>query len=180
MPSLDMQYIAELVPQAQAGDSNAFAELFAATYQKQFDFARGYLGDDFLAQEAIQETYIQSYRQMHTLRDPALVVVWLNQLTLRTCFRIHDRYAAAGSGAPGSAGAENRLLTIGNLEFSVRQIMTLPFSEAQSILLSRLCGMKTGAIASLLETKRSAVRRHIESGCKRLRILSGGEDGGSA
>ena len=39
MSSLDTQYIADLVLQAQEGSSNAFAELFAATYQKQYAFA---------------------------------------------------------------------------------------------------------------------------------------------
>lgn len=179
MSSLDMQYIAALVPQAQSGDSNAFAELFAATYQKQYAFARSYLGDDFLAQEAIQETYIQSFRQMHKLRDPALVVVWLNQITLRTCFHVRDRYAAHSADPSGSRGhCENRLLVIDGREYSVRQIMTLPFSEAQTILLSYLCGMKAGAVASLLETKHNAVRRYMDHGRRRLRILSGAEGGG--
>ena len=34
MAALDYNYIAELVVKAQHGDSDAFAELYAATYQK--------------------------------------------------------------------------------------------------------------------------------------------------
>jgi len=179
MSGLDMQYIAELVPQAQDGDSNAFAELFAATYQKQFNFARSYLRDDYLAQEALQETYIQAFRQLHRLRDPALVVVWLNQITLRTCLQVGDRASAENPGASLREQTENSMLVIDGRQYSVRQIMTLPFSEAQALLLSRLCGMKTGSIASLLEIKRSAVRRYVNNGRRRLRILCGAEGGAS-
>lgn len=176
MSNLDIQYIAGLVPQAQEGDSNAFAELFAATYPKQFDFARSYLRDDFLAQEALQDAYIHALKDISKLREPALVVVWLNQITLRACFRIQYR-AVRLAGGDATEAPEGRIIPIGGGEYDVRQIMTLPFSEAQTILLRHMCGMRRGAIASLLEIRRSAVRRYIESGCRRLRMLSGAKDG---
>ena len=170
MSNLDLQYIAELVPQAQAGDSNAFAELFAATYQKQFAFARSYLKDDFLAQEALQDAYIHALKNLSALREASLVVVWLNQLTLRACFRVQHRSGAMEH-------PENRILDIDGKPCSVRRIMSLPFSEAQAILLGSLCGMRTGSIASLLEIIRSAVRGYQESGRRHLRMLSGGREG---
>lgn len=51
MSSLDYNYIAELVTRAQAGDSDGFAELYAATYQRQYHFALRYLKDEYLAQD---------------------------------------------------------------------------------------------------------------------------------
>ena len=36
---LDYQYIGELVLRAQEGDSDAFAELYVATYQQQYRFS---------------------------------------------------------------------------------------------------------------------------------------------
>ena len=36
MEALDYKHIANLVSRAQSGDSNAFAELYAATYQRQY------------------------------------------------------------------------------------------------------------------------------------------------
>lgn len=176
MAGLDIQYIADLVQQAQQGDANAFAELFAATYQKQFAFARSYLQDDFLAQEALQDAYIQAMRNLSKLREATLVVAWLNQITLRACFRISYRNACLArqdSKENTADNPENRVLRIDGRQFNVRQIMTLPFSEAQTLLLSKLCGMKTGAIASLLEVRRSAVRRYMENGRRRLAALSG-------
>lgn len=179
MSNLDIQYVAELVPQAQAGDSNAFAEIFAATCQKQFAFARSYLKDELLAQEALQNAYIQALKGIPQLREPTLVVAWLNQLTLRSCFRVqqsHRRFAGA-EGSPETCNPENLILEINGKAFNVRMVMTLPFSEAQTILLRYFCRMKIGAIASLLEIRRSAVRQYIDSGRRRLNALADMEGG---
>lgn len=171
MAGLDIQYIADLVLQAQEGDSNAFAELFAATHQKQYAFALRCLHDEFLAQQALQTAYIQALSQITRLREPALFVVWLNQLTLSACFSLQKQ-------AVREAASENSLLTIDGRTYSARQVMTLPFSEAQTLLLSRLIGMKNGAIASLLEMPRQDVRRYIMKGSRRIHTLGfakGGE-----
>lgn len=40
---LDYDYIAKLVRKTQAGDSDAFAELYTATYQSQYRFAYQYV-----------------------------------------------------------------------------------------------------------------------------------------
>ena len=73
MSALDYNYIAELVVSAQGGDSDAFAELYAATYQKQYHFAYSYLKDEYLAQDALQETYIIALKELTKLQDPMLL-----------------------------------------------------------------------------------------------------------
>lgn len=169
MASLDLQYIADLVLDAQEGDSNAFAELFAATYQKQYAFALRCLHEDFPAQQALQSAYIQALSGISNLRDPALFVVWLNQLTLRACLLSEQNTAFSTD--------EHHMLDLDGKAYSVRQVLTLPFSEAQALLLHALCGMRIGEIASLLEIRRGDVRRHMASGRKRLAMLSIGEGG---
>ena len=167
MSSLDTQYIADLVLQAQEGDSNAFAELFAATYQKQYAFALSCLHEEFSAQRALQNAYTQALGSITKLREPALFVVWLNQLTLRACIE-------CGMDTGSSA------VTIDGQHYSMRQVLTLPFSEAQTLLLRALCGMRIGAIASLLEMRRSDVRRYIASGRRRMLALSAMKGGDRA
>lgn len=91
MPALDYNYMAELVVNAQSGDSDAFAELYAATYQKQYQFAYSYLKDMYLAQDALQETYIIALKELSKLKDPMLLVAWLNQINFRICFQLHKK-----------------------------------------------------------------------------------------
>ena len=91
MEALDYKHIANLVSRAQSGDSNAFAELYAATYQRQYLYAYRYLKDEFLAQDALQETYILALKNLIKLKDPTLVISWLNQINFRVCYNLHKK-----------------------------------------------------------------------------------------
>ena len=91
MSALDYNYVANLVVNAQLGDSNAFAELYAATYQREYHFAYCYLRDEHLAQDALQETYIIALKNISKLKDPMLVIAWLNQINFRVCFQLQKK-----------------------------------------------------------------------------------------
>lgn len=91
MASYDYQYLAHLVRRAQTGSSDAFAELYVATYQQQYAFSHRYLQDEFLAQDAIQETYILALKNITTLCDPLVFVSWLNQINMRVCFAMYQK-----------------------------------------------------------------------------------------
>lgn len=58
MAELNYDYIAKLVRKTQAGDSDAFAELYAATYKKQYYFTYQYVKDSYLAQDILQDVSI--------------------------------------------------------------------------------------------------------------------------
>ena len=83
---LDYDYLAKLVECTQMGDSDAFAELYTATYQKQYRFAYQYTKDSYLAQDILQDVYILVLKNIHTLKNPRLFVSWLHQITFRICF----------------------------------------------------------------------------------------------
>lgn len=69
---LDYDYLAKLVERTQMGDSDAFAELYTATYQKQYRFAYQYTKDSYLAQDILQDVYILVLKNIHTLKNPRL------------------------------------------------------------------------------------------------------------
>lgn len=192
MPSLDYNYMAELVVNAQGGDSDAFAELYAATYQKQYQFAYSYLKDEYLAQDALQETYIIALKELSKLKDPMLLVAWLNQINFRVCFHLHKkqkRYDAEMGGYYGpdadreqtaanshmeafpSASSENpedMIVKVDSREYIMNQIMKLPFTEAQVIILRFYRSLKYDEIADLLEISKSSVKRYLNSGKEHL------------
>ena len=72
---LDYDYLAKLVRKTQTGDSNAFAELYTATYQKQYRFTYQYVKDPYLAQDVLQDVYILVLKKIHTLKNPRLFVM---------------------------------------------------------------------------------------------------------
>lgn len=190
MAALDYNYIAELVVKAQHGDSDAFAELYAATYQKQYYFAYSYLKDEYLAQDALQETYIIALKDISKLKDPMLVVAWLNQINFRICFQLHKkqkRYVAEMADysdtntdgrrspvalqtepgffhTPDENNPEDMVVKVDSREY----IMKLPFTEAQVIILKFYRNLKYDEIANLMDISRSSVKRYLNSGKSHL------------
>lgn len=185
MATLDIQYIAKLATMAQAGNSDAFAELYAATYQKEYAFAYRYLKDQYLAQDAIQETYIHVFKNIIDLKDPKLFVSWLHRICFRVCFDIHrkndlyrnelaeyseelmDQTAAKRHEFP----VEEQVITINQNDYLARHILSLPLSESQALILKYYDDMKIDDIASLMGISRSSVKRYIKKGLSRLRKL---------
>lgn len=88
---LDHMYIAALVTRIQNNDSNAFAELYALTYQKEYNFACNYLKDPVLAQDALQETYIRAYKNIARLKEARLFVSWLHSINFRVCYTMLEK-----------------------------------------------------------------------------------------
>lgn len=175
MSNLDMTYIADLIHQAQDGDSNAFAEFYAATYRKQYEFACRCLGDSFLAVDALQETYTNALRNLSRVRDALLSVPWLTQYNIRSCMEIEEKRKKVDSKTSETDKnqkifrPEDKTLNIDGMEFGFHRVMSLPFTESQCIILHWHFGMSYRETASLLELKKSEVKRYIASGCNRLK-----------
>ena len=165
MNNLDQQYIAGLAERAATGDSNAFAELYAATFQQQYRFCYAYLQDKFLARAALQETYIQALRNLDSLQDPKLFLPWLNFLCYHCCLE----YRLLKTGPTRSP--EDLILLINGREYTLRQLRLLPFTEAQVLSMRYFDHMPLRRIARLLRLRTMAVPRYLTRGEKRLREI---------
>lgn len=183
MMDLDYQYIASLVEHTKEGDSDAFAELYVATYQKQYRFACQYLRDEYLAQDAIQETYILVLKSINTLKDPSLFISWLNQITFRVCFKMQKKQKQYSeeimimendrlhTGNSRDMDPEEYIIRVDEKDFIVRQILSLPFTESQIIILRYYNDMKIKDIAKLMDMSSSSVKRYLNSRRKKLENL---------
>lgn len=188
MQNLDYKYIAALVSRAQSGDSDAFAELYASTYQKQYSFAYCYLKDEYLAQDALQETYILALKSLTKLKDPSLIVAWLNQINFRVCYNLAQKQKRYNnelgfsdqeienqvsdmtdtSVSSSSHSPEDSILRVDLEEYIMNQVLKLPFTESQVILLKYYQNMKLDEIANLMDISKSSVKRYLKSGQDRL------------
>lgn len=184
MNSLDYKYIAQLVIRAQMGDSDAFAELYAATYQRQYLYSLKYLRDEYLAQDALQETYILALKNLTKLKDPTLVISWLNQINFRVCYNMHlkqQRYnqemnvteedlenVTSDVTAQATATPEDSVVLVDSRRYLINQILNLPFTESQVILLKYYRNMKLEEIAQLMDISRTSVKHYLKAGRERL------------
>ena len=172
MAKLDHNYIESLVQMTRDNDSNAFAELYAATYQIQYEYAYHYLGDEFLAKCAVQETYVKALLGINSLADSRLLIPWLNQLNFRICFGISKTGSVEFSSHP-DAGPENEIVEINGHQFYIRQILTLPFTEAQALILYVYNGLSYKETARLMDISKGSVQRAVSRGARHLLQIIG-------
>ena len=183
MKELNVQYLAGLVIRARQNDSDAFAELYALTYNKVYNYARHYLRDVYLAQDAMQEVFILALKNLNKLQDPTLFVAWLNRISFHVCYDMSCRLKSHPSQAmddelkellqDDKPGADPEHHCQQKDEFSrLNQALdTLPFNEKQVLTMRYFNEMKLEEIASAMEISRSSVKRYIASGQEKLRLL---------
>jgi RNA polymerase sigma factor (sigma-70 family) len=83
--------VQELVIRARAGDRDAFSQLAAQSIGRLTAVARMIVRDEYAAQDAVQECFIEAWRSLPGLRDPDKFDAWTRRLLVRACFRTGRR-----------------------------------------------------------------------------------------
>ncbi len=184
MDEQDYLYLAALVQRAQKGDSDAFAEIYAVTWRKQYNFARHYLKDEYLAQDAVQDAYIQALKNISDVKDPSLFLAWLNQITFHVCFD-HCRKRDRNYGEINPTllelyeddkpehNPEDAALNAVEREKLKEAINALPPQEQRVIVMRYMNEMQLDDIAEATGVSRSTVKRQLLSGRDRIRKIIG-------
>ena len=183
MKELNISYITGLVLRAKANDSDAFAELYAMTYNMVYNYARHYLKDDYLAQDALQEIYILALKNLNQLNDPTVFVAWLKQISFHVCYDISQKSQKHNGEFMETVIWELLEDKHFNLEENYQRkdeinrvnqaLDELPFNEKQVLVMRFFNNMKLEEIAAAMSISRSSVKRYIASGQEHLKkILS--------
>lgn len=192
---LDYDYLAKLVRRTQTGDSNAFAELYTATYQKQYRFTYQYVKDPYLAQDILQDVYILVLKNIHTLKNPRLFVSWLNQINFRICYDVcqkrvrHEQELQLAERLNtedlGSPTMEHDIKNPAQeVEERIQQaelmshVLSLHPNEAQAIIMKYYNDMSLEEIADAMNCSRSTVKRRLAKGRRELEKKLGSDKGG--
>jgi len=75
----------ELVVRAQGGDHDAFARLATGSIGRLNTIARLIMADHARAEDAVQDAFVDAWRDLRGLRDPDRFDAWLNRLLVRAC-----------------------------------------------------------------------------------------------
>ena len=172
MKELDHLYLSSLVTLAQNNDSNAFAELYALTYNHIYNYAYHYLKDQYLAQDAVQETYIIAFKKIKNINDPALFVAWINQIAFHVCFKfskkrnegygtIDDEMLEAICDEKLSTNPEHCTIHKDTHQSLYNAIEMLPIQEKQVIILRFFNNMKIDEIVKTTGYSKSSVKRYL-------------------
>jgi len=186
MAEFNHTYIASLVRKAQAGSSDAFAELYSLTYNATYNYASFYLKDQHLAQDAVQDTYISALKNIRSLNDPSLFVAWLKQINFHTCYDMcRKNNADYGIINPElleierDTDIEHNPEDVCERDDEINQLNAaidkLPFLEKQVIILRYYNDTKIDDIAKILKLSKSTVKRYLNSAREKLKDLGKGD-----
>lgn len=179
MPNFNHLYIGGLVKKSQQDDSDAFAELYALTYQHIYQYSYRYLRNPDTAQDAVQEVYILALKNITKLKDATLFVAWLNQIAFRVCYTMcKTQNSNYGEISPEilelspdeymDHNPESKMLKSDQTQSLKKAIQQLASCEQQSIVMKYLNEMTIDDIAKSMQCSRSSVKRYIEKGKKQL------------
>jgi RNA polymerase sigma factor (sigma-70 family) len=171
--------VRDLVIRAREGDREAFSELVARSIGRLTAAARMILRNEYAAQDAVQDAFIEAWRSLPGLRDPDRFDAWMRRLLVRACFRgVHRRKRVDAveirlppGDEPVIAGYERDLAVHDQLERGLTRLsaeqravvvlvyyLDLPLADAAQSL-----GVPVGTAKSRLNRATSALRAAIEA-----------------
>ena len=81
----------EVVNRVVKGDLPLFELIMRRYNRRLFRYARSILNDDMLAQDVVQETYLNAFRNLYQFRGPSGFVSWLMRIATRIAIRTSRR-----------------------------------------------------------------------------------------
>ena len=167
----------DVVIRARAGDETAFEDLIAPRLDRLYATARIILHDQVLAEDAVQETMINAWRDLPGLRDPERFEGWLRRVLTNACLHLARRSRRRGSGleldpdAIGTADisggvverdALDRAFT--TLSADHRAVIVLRYFLGSSVPeLAETLGLRLGTAKSRLSRAEAALRVALEA-----------------
>lgn len=149
---LDADQMTAIASAFRSGDVAAFDTLYATFHARVFRFCRRMMGDDMLAKDAFQETFIRMYEHRADLRGDN-VRSWLFSIARRVCLNQiraqrsnHDVFDETYHGAP----AEGAIGDVFLRERIERALQCLPIALREALVLREYDGYTYQEIADIV------------------------------
>ncbi|MDE0055141.1 MAG: sigma-70 family RNA polymerase sigma factor [Gammaproteobacteria bacterium] len=174
-PRVGTLSLPRLVDRAKTGDEVAFGTLMLRFQGMAVSFAYGRLVDRDLAEDAVQEAFLEAYFCLDRLRIPEAFGSWLRRIVLKQCDRIARRAQLSTTPLDETMADDLASTPIDVLEHArkvraVRDaINALPEHERVVTVMFYVSEMPQKEIAEFLEVPVSTVKNRLFSARNRLR-----------
>jgi RNA polymerase sigma factor (sigma-70 family) len=163
-----------LVERSQLGDLDAYGQLVLKLQDMAYGYGYSLLGDFHSAEDAAQEAFIEAYRNLGRLRDPAAFPGWFRRIVFSRCQRLLRRKR------PSTIALDVTLVTResdpseiaagAELKGSVlAAIAALSEAERTATTLFYINGYSQEEIAGFLEVPVTTVKNRLYTSRKRLK-----------
>ena len=168
----------DLVARCQAGDVNAFAELYARHSSRIFSLAARMAGSPETGEDLLQEIFLQAYRKVGGFKGDAAIGTWLYRLALNHCLDfVQSRQARmakatdaidADGYSPGLAAPRETPAERIDLE---RAVQKLPPGCREVFVLHDVEGYEHKEIATMLGIAEGTSKSQVFKARMKLRAL---------
>jgi RNA polymerase sigma factor (sigma-70 family) len=172
---------AELVGRILSGEERLFEQIVERHMPRVWALCASYVRNRTDCEDIAQQSFIQCYRRLDSLRDPKAFMAWLGQLTRRECLgwlRASSRRQAAmqrmtaEEAALGQKAAESPEAALAREEVQTlvhSRIDTLPPKYREALYLYYTGGHSVAEAADFLGITRDAMKKRLELGRKKIR-----------
>jgi RNA polymerase sigma-70 factor (ECF subfamily) len=163
----------ELVVRVQQGDQAAFETLIVADYPRLFRVANGILGDRHLAEDATQQAFLDIWRDIRRLKDPAKFEGWSYRLMVHVCYvevkRKPDSLLGSRVVTVDALRTADAFSVIDDREQLDRGFRQLSMDHRVVLVLHYLLGMTPEQVAETLGISRWTVYSRLDRAVKAMR-----------
>jgi len=166
----------QLVLEALAGDREAFIALLRQFKEPLYQTAKTILGRDEDCADAIQETFLKSFKSIHTLKKPAYFKTWLYRILIHECIAILrvrsrnipvDEVPGYSACSPEYGRIELRE-AIDRLEEPVRMVIILYYLRDMTVdEIAGTMGITKGAVKMRMSRGRRTLKKWLETSPER-------------
>ena len=180
---------AELVRLAQEGDLEAFAEIVGRHERRLRIVLLRILDDPRDVEEAVQDAFVQAWRNLDRYRAEAALFTWLyrigvNAALARTRRKRHPTSGLESLPDEGAPQVARDLLPEPSAEANdlrtrvLGSLAQLPFEYREAVVLRDLAGLSNEEVATALDVSLAAAKSRIHRGRLQLRDLLESREGG--
>jgi len=174
----------QLVERARSGDRDAYDALARASADRLYAIAYRIVHDNDLADEAVQQTLFQMWRELPSLRDPDRFEAWTYRLVVRFCLR--DARRARRTGVQeirmddGTAARTDDFADADLRDQLSRALAALSLDHRTVVVLHHYVGLPLGEIAEILGVPYGTVGSRLHHATKALRAAVNAGDRSTA
>ncbi len=164
-----------LVSLAKSGDHEAFAKLYSLYSTDMFRYASYLLNSPVDAEDAVQETVLNAFRKLNSLKNNEAFKSWLFKILSNCCKNILRSRGKSPDCLPED---EYFFLikddTLSDMAVAIelaQTIKSLPPPDGQIVLLSVLGGFKSHELAKIFQLPPGTVRSKLKRSLEKLRTM---------
>jgi RNA polymerase sigma-70 factor (ECF subfamily) len=160
----------DLVLRARSGDHDAFDVLARSVTARLYAIALRILRDVHLAEDSVQDSLVDGWRDLRALRDPALFDAWMTRILVRNCYRAAKRVRAARQlTVPNTEHASDHSAEVAERDRLAQAFGQLTPEHRVVVVLRYYLEWEPAEIADALGVAPGTVRSRLHYGLENLR-----------